>query len=134
MKVLSGSDVDFTWKFRFLQPKMIIAVSWYFIESKDNWINEMKLIQLMVNNSEANGGNPVLNSDRRNRAGCSFRFQNQIWWMSCRLTNTKAQDIAPYGAKIRFQAGKDIVASNTSFLEVVGKFLANFADANSIHA
>lgn len=123
IKVLSGSTVDFTWKFRVFEEKMIKAISWYYSVSDDNWTDSEKLVQktFKVNHSNEVSGNPLLKPEKRNRTSCTFDHQDQILTMNCRLTNAKAYDSVSYGMKVKFRAGTTIVITNTSTLKVVGK-------------
>jgi hypothetical protein len=121
IKVLSGSNVEFTWKFRVFEVKMMKAISWYYTFSADNWADHHKLVQkkFKANASSEVSGNPVL---KRNRANCTFDFLNQIWTINCRLLNAKAYDSASYGMKVEFNGSPVINLNNTSSLNVIGEF------------
>ena len=117
-KVLSGSNVDFTWKFQVFAQNMMKTISWISFSSEDNWNNAIKLVQKIFS---ANISNGVVVKRRSNRVNCTFDFQNQIWTMSCSLTNAKADDSVHYGLKVEFNRHPSIYAPNTTSLRVNGK-------------
>ena len=120
IKVLTGSNVDFTWKFHVTgQNSMIKSVSWiYRLSNNVNWKDDKKLVQKRF---PANESNDEVIKRRFKRVHCTFHFQNQIWTMSCCLTNATPKDSAYYGLKVEFHRHETIEAPNITSLKVDGK-------------
>lgn len=120
IKVLTGSNVDFTWKFHVTgQSLMMKSISWINFRSDNaNWKDDKKLVQKTFTANKSND-EPV--KRRSNRVNCTFDIRKQIWTMSCCLTNATPKDSASYGLKIEFDEHETIHAPNTTSLKVVGK-------------